>query len=138
MTPTGAAPRSRRHGGRDPTRASRESRRAFGAASLVVLALVYVLMLKLGLPDWVLAGGVALLVVGLPIMVVTGLVERRRAIARTTGAVLPGTGLRAWLTWRKAFAGGVLAFGTLALGAVVYMTMRGLGIGRWVPWSRRE
>jgi tetratricopeptide (TPR) repeat protein len=130
MAPTGAVP---------PTSSGTEAaiRRAhparvvalFGAGSLVVLAVVYVLMLKLGLPDWVFAGGVALLVVGLPIMVVTGLVERRRAIARTTGAVLPGTGLRAWLTWRKALAGGGLAFATLALGAVVYMTMRGLGIG---------
>src|SRR5690349_9747536 len=61
----------------------------FGTASLVVLGLVYALMVKLGLPDWVFPGAVALLVVGLPIMLLTGVFERRRALARTTGRVVP-------------------------------------------------
>ncbi len=77
----------------------------FTAASVVVLTVVYMLMRGLGLPDWVLLSAAGLLLVGLPIMVFTGLVERRRALARSTGRVEPSTprGLHRWLTWRKAF-----------------------------------
>src|SRR3989442_8065735 len=90
MTPTGAVPvissgteAAIQHG--HPVRVAV----LFGIASLGVLGLVYTLMLKLGLPDWVFAGAVALLVVGLPIMLLTGGFERRRALARTTGTPWP-------------------------------------------------
>jgi len=102
----------------------------FGAASLVLLGLVYALMLKLGLPDWVFPGAVALLVVGLPIMLLTGVFERRRALARTTGRVVPTPqGLRRWFTWRRSLVGGALAFAGLGIGTATYMAMRLLGIG---------
>ncbi|HEY6224894.1 MAG TPA: serine/threonine-protein kinase, partial [Gemmatimonadales bacterium] len=39
----------------------------FGVASVVVLGVVYVLMIALGLPDWVLAGAIVLLLLGLPV-----------------------------------------------------------------------
>jgi tetratricopeptide (TPR) repeat protein len=100
----------------------------FGGAAAVVLGLVYLLMQKLGLPTWVFMTAGVLLVVGLPIMVVTGVFERKRALARTTGYV-PTNPLAKWFTWRKALLGGGLAFGGLALIAAVYMAMRLLGIG---------
>src|SRR5438132_803449 len=79
----------------------------------------------------VMPGAIGLLVAGLPIMVVTGLIERRRALARTTGHMTtpPAGGLRGWLTWRKAVGGGVAAFAALGLGAAAYTAMRVLGIG---------
>jgi tetratricopeptide (TPR) repeat protein len=102
----------------------------FGTASLVVLALVYLLMLRLGLPNWVFAGALALIVVGLPIMLVTGVVERHRALARTTGAALPPPpGMRRWFTWRRSLIGGALAFSGLVTATAIYMGMRLLGIG---------
>src|SRR5205807_1155941 len=51
----------------------------FAAASAGVLGAVYLLVRFLGLPDWVLAGAVVLLLLGFPIMLLTGLLERRRA-----------------------------------------------------------
>lgn len=100
----------------------------FGVAGVVVLALVYFLMQKLGLPTWVFAGAGVLLVIGLPIMLVTGVFERRRALAHTTGYV-PTNPLAKWFTWRKAWLGGGLAFAGLAVVATIYMAMRLLGIG---------
>jgi tetratricopeptide (TPR) repeat protein len=102
----------------------------FAIASLVVLAVVRFLMLRLGLPDWVFWGAGVLLGIGLPIMVLTGHHERQRAIARTLVTPgLPEAGVTRWLTWRKALLGGVLAFAGLGLVAGSYTAMRLLGIG---------
>ncbi|HXV85433.1 MAG TPA: serine/threonine-protein kinase, partial [Gemmatimonadales bacterium] len=57
----------------------------FGAAALVVLVLVFVLVQQLGLPDWVFYGAVVLLAAGLPIMLLTGRREQERAMATLTG-----------------------------------------------------
>ena len=99
----------------------------FALGSAAVLAVVYLLVQGLGLPDWVFFGAVALLAAGLPIMLATGLAERRRAITRVTGVSTPGW--HGWLTWRRALTGGAVAFGVLALGTAVHGTMRVLGIG---------
>lgn len=102
----------------------------FALASVVALAIVYVLMRRLGLPDWVFLGAIALLVIGLPIMLWTGHHERRRAIATMTGVhVATPSGLERHFTWRKALLGGGLAFSALAVTAASYMVMRTLGIG---------
>jgi len=103
----------------------------FVIGAVILLALVRFLVLRLGLPDWVFWGAGVLLAVGLPIMVVTGMRERRRAIARTTAAqeAMRETGVSRWLTWRKALLGGGLAFSGLAAVAAVYTAMRVLGIG---------
>src|SRR5439155_3577654 len=130
ITPTGSAPydaaaaaaAARAH----PARVTG----LFALAAVAVLGVTYFLMNQLGLPSWVLPVAVGLLAVGLPIMITTGLVERRRALARTTGGVtVPATGLHGWLTWRRAMTGGVAAFAALGLGAGVYTAMRVLGIG---------
>ncbi len=102
----------------------------FGLGAAFVLAFVYLLMLQLGLPNWVFAGAVVLLAIGLPIMLLTGHHERRRAIARTTGlAAATSTGVQRHFTWRKALLGGGLAFAGLGLVATLYTAMRLLGIG---------
>jgi eukaryotic-like serine/threonine-protein kinase len=103
----------------------------FAIASLVVIGLVWFLVHRLGLPDWVLYGAVGLLLLGLPIMLVTGWHERQRAVARTTGLYVSAqpTGAARWFTWRKALLGGGAAFGVLAAVAAVYTGMRMLGIG---------
>ncbi len=102
----------------------------FAVGAVVVLAAVYLLMEKLGLPTWVFAGAVALLAVGLPIMLFTSRVERQRATARTTGVALPAQqGLPGLVTWRKSLLGGAMAFAGLGIATAVYMGMRLLGIG---------
>jgi tetratricopeptide (TPR) repeat protein len=103
----------------------------FLLGALAVLGAVYFLTIQLGLPDWVPWGALGLLAVGLPIMVVTGLAERRRAKLKATGmwSLSGETGMHRQLTWKKATRGGVLAFAGLALLAVVYTIMRVTGIG---------
>jgi tetratricopeptide (TPR) repeat protein len=103
----------------------------FGLAAVGVLAIVYVLVMQLGLPDWVFVSAVGLLVLALPITLLTGHHERQRALAQTTSASVttPATGLRRWLRWRRAFVVGALAFAGLAVLATGYMVMRLLGVG---------
>ncbi|HUR93481.1 MAG TPA: protein kinase [Gemmatimonadales bacterium] len=103
----------------------------FVAGSLPVLFAVWWSVHRFGLPDWVFYGAIALLLVGLPVMLLTGLHERRRAVARTTSshAGPQVTGLGRLLTWRKALLGGALGFGALATIAGAYTAMRLLGIG---------
>jgi tetratricopeptide (TPR) repeat protein len=103
----------------------------FALGSVVTLAVVYFLVQRLGLPDWVLWGAAVLLAVGLPIMLVATTHERNRAIAKTVGlqATTPARGLAPWLSWRRALMGGGLAFAGLATAAAVYTAMRLLGIG---------
>jgi tetratricopeptide (TPR) repeat protein len=102
----------------------------FALASVGVLAIVYALVQLIGLPDWVIWGAAGLLAIGLPIMLLTGRQEGRRAQALTTGLhVTTPAGLPRHLTWRKAWLGGGIAFGGLALAAAGYMAMRTLGIG---------
>ncbi|PYP17984.1 MAG: hypothetical protein DMD52_03765 [Gemmatimonadetes bacterium] len=100
----------------------------YGLAAALVLGVVYLLTIRLGLPSWVISDAVILLLVGLPIVVATGLLERRRAVARAIG-VPAAVGLSRWLTWRRTLAGQGLAFGALGVGAAGYMAMRLLGIG---------
>src|SRR5438105_240509 len=92
----------------------------FVAASAGVLALVYLLRQILGLRDWVLRAAAVLLAAGLPIMIATGLFERRRALARSAGRITATTagGWHRLFTWRRAISGGVAAFAALGLGAV--------------------
>ncbi|HEU5217911.1 MAG TPA: protein kinase [Gemmatimonadales bacterium] len=103
----------------------------FGLGSIAVLAGVNFLVNKIGLPGWVLYAAVGLLIAGFPIILATSLRERRRLLARTTGTRLPAAegGLGGLLTWRRALAGGGLAFAGLAVGAAVFMGLRAAGIG---------
>lgn len=102
----------------------------FALASAAVLALVWFLTKEVGLPTWVMPGAIALLAIGLPIMLATGVIERRRAVAKATGMFHASaeTGLRR-LTWKQSVRGGVLAFSALAVVVTGYLVMRLTGIG---------
>jgi TolB-like protein/Flp pilus assembly protein TadD len=72
------------------------------------------------MPTWMFGLAAALIVAGLPILLLTGGVERKRA------AGLAPTGVQRFFTWHNAVLGGVLAFagwGTLAS----TMSLRGAG-----------
>ena len=103
----------------------------FGIGSLLVLLAVNLLVNKIGLPGWVMYAAVGLLLVGLPIMLATGMRERQRILARTTGTSLPRveSGIGGMLTWRNALTGGGLAFAGLAVGAAAFMGLRAAGVG---------
>ncbi len=102
----------------------------FVLAGVGVAAIVYALVRALGLPNWVFVAGVGLLLAGLPIMLLTGVQERRRAQARATGMhTLTPTGMKKLFTWRRALWGGGTAFGGLAVLAGGFMTLRTLGVG---------
>lgn len=131
MPPTGATPVIS-SGTEEAIRRGHPARVAtlFAGAAAAVLGVVYLLMRFLGLPDWVFAGAVLLLLLGFPIMLLTGLLERRRAQARTTGWVTTTpTGLPALFTWSKAIRGGLVAFAALGVGTVGWTLMRILGVG---------
>ncbi|PYP69353.1 MAG: hypothetical protein DMD41_16990 [Gemmatimonadetes bacterium] len=132
MPPTGATA-TISSGTEDAIRRGHPARVAalFAAASAGVLSAVSLLVRFLGLPDWVLAGAVVLLLLGFPIVLLTGLLERRRAQARASGriATTPTGGVRGLFTWRRATQGGVLAFAALGVGTAGWIMMRLLGIG---------
>jgi tetratricopeptide (TPR) repeat protein len=132
MTPAGTAPypapvlaASPGHG--NPLRVAL----LFGLGAAVVLGLAWVVTVTVGLPSWVIPGVAVLLALGFPIMVATGLAERRRAQARAylTHTPMPEAGMRGLLTWRKSLLGGAIAFGVLGLLAGGYMAMRAFGVG---------
>ncbi len=97
----------------------------FALASLGVLSLVWLLVRWLGLPDWVMQGAIALLIAGLPIMLLTSWRERRRAARQ----VATPTGIERLFTWRRSLHGGVLAFAALGLATAAFMTSRAFGVG---------
>jgi tetratricopeptide (TPR) repeat protein len=120
--------------------------------SYAVLELTDIFIDQLGLPDWFFRGVIALVLLGLPIVVATALVQTRRrgfaaegpsepAEEATTPAderagvdfAAPGEPVvvpaRPWLTWRKAIVGMVAAFALWGVVVAGYMTMRVFGIG---------
>jgi len=101
----------------------------FALAAVGVLALARLLVRLLGLPDWAFAGAVGVAAAGLPVFLWTGVIERRRALAGTSGRLAAAAGVHHWFTWRRALLSGAGAFGLLGLGTAGYMAMRLLGIG---------
>ena len=105
--------------GADPLRVAG----VFAAAAAVLLALVYGLMLALGLPTWVLIASAVILVLGLPFAIATSVAVRRR-MRGTAGGTLGDA-----LTWRRTLVAGAAALGALAFGTAGYLASRALGIG---------
>src|SRR5205823_13075547 len=101
----------------------------FGFAALGVLTLAYLLVHVLGLPDWAFAGAVGLAAAGLPVMLWTGVIERRRALAGGTGRAPAPAGVQRWLTWRRSLLSAASGFGLLGLVTATHAAMRQLGIG---------
>jgi tetratricopeptide (TPR) repeat protein/tRNA A-37 threonylcarbamoyl transferase component Bud32 len=102
----------------------------YSVTAAAVAGLSYVLMIAIGLPDFVFPFALVLLAMGLPILLSTLRHERRRASAeRGTKPELPESKLSRWFTWRRAFSGGAFAFVGLGLLVAAYMLMRTFGIG---------
>jgi protein kinase/serine/threonine-protein kinase len=109
-------------------------------ASWVALQVVDVLAQNFGLPDWFPAFAVALLVIGLPIILATAIVQSGPAPGVPAPAEPPadGTGRTSsdpsegpvtahrLLTWRNAIGGGVLAFALWGVVAAVWL-LTGVG-----------
>ncbi|MGB5525556.1 MAG: tetratricopeptide repeat protein [Gemmatimonadota bacterium] len=117
-------------------------------ASWGVLEVVDVLKDNMGLPDWVFPFAVVLLLIGLPIMLGTAVIQARFAARAgsandapaTSKDPLPDSGSATeeptgelaahhFFTWRKALIGGAAAFVLLAIVTTGFMFMRTRGIG---------
>ncbi len=105
-------------------------------ASWVVLQVVDVVKQNMGLPDWVFPFALILLVIGLPIMLTTAMLQGRpaRPAAELTesspSAPLPADrSPRRFFTWRNALLGGAAALVLLAGVTTGFMFMRNQGIG---------
>src|SRR5213080_3031496 len=101
----------------------------YALAAIGALTIDYLLVHFIGLPDWFLFGVIALVAAGLPVMLWTGVMERRRALAGTTGQAALPAGVHRWFTWRRALWAGAAGFAMLTLITAVYMALRTLGIG---------
>lgn len=130
------------------------------AGSWMALQVVETLTTSLGLPDWVPAASVALLVVGFPIVTGTAVVQEGgpsreeddeppsepatsgdvglslepAAPSAAQGAPEPSlSGLQRVLSWPNSLLGGAVAFSLLGLVTALYMGSRLLGIGPAAP-----
>ena len=108
-------------------------------ASWVVLQVVDVVKDNMGLPDWVFPFAVVLLLIGLPVVLVTAMIQGRPAAPgfEPTGSTPSQTATqtdselspRRLFTWRNALIGGAAAFVLLAAVTTGFMFMRNRGIG---------
>jgi tetratricopeptide (TPR) repeat protein len=89
----------------------------FAAGSWGVLLLVEYMTKAAGLPGWTPGLAMALLLIGLPVVTVTAIVQRRSS--RTAGL----------FTWRNAILGGVGAGALLMASVMAYLAMWASGIG---------
>jgi tetratricopeptide (TPR) repeat protein len=72
------------------------------------------------------------LLVCLPVIVATTLVQGTAVTARAAGAdAVPSSTASRWLTWRNSIVGGSLAFVLLGIAVTGYTGMRATGIGPW-------
>ncbi|MGW8282015.1 MAG: tetratricopeptide repeat protein [Gemmatimonadota bacterium] len=119
----------------------------YAAGSWLVLQVVDVLTDNMGLPDWVFPFAVVLLLIGLPIILATAVIQARTAGIRaptgnsgddsgladserpTDGLADPSPEMRRLFTWRNALVGGGVAFVFLAVVTGGFMYMRNSGIG---------
>ena len=116
----------------------------YAGGSWLVLQVVDVLKDNMGLPDWVFPFAFILLLIGLPIILATAVVQKRLAAPAVSDATgkepdsdlpsAPPTSvepaeIRRLFTWKNALLGGVAAFVMLALVTGAFMYMRGAGIG---------
>ncbi|UCC73480.1 MAG: hypothetical protein JSV86_02655 [Gemmatimonadota bacterium] len=110
---------------------------AYLLVSWAVLEAIDLLISRFGLPSWFFPAAVGLLLIGLPIVFITALMQARSQAEHPEGdagaggaaeASDPGRdGIQQLFTWRLAILGGVLAFVALgSLGAtVVWLRIRG-------------
>lgn len=116
----------------------------YAAAFVVVLIVAQAAVIAIGLPDWVVPGATIVMLMGLPVILFTGYVQRvaRRAMTMTPTYTPGGTpsmpqGTMATIamkasphmSWRRAAMGGVYAVGAFVLLVGAFMLLRAMGIG---------
>jgi tetratricopeptide (TPR) repeat protein len=116
----------------------------YAMALVVVLVLARAAVIAIGLPDWVVPGAMVVMLLGLPIILFTGYVQRvaHRALTQTPTYTPGGTpsmplGTMATLamkasphvSWRRTTLGGVYAVSAFVLLVGGFMLLRALGIG---------
>ena len=103
----------------------------FALATVALTVTAYGVSRLAGLPDWVWVAVLACMLLGLPIVLYTNRVERRRAELRATGEhrISGEHTHQRWFTWRRALLGGASAIGTVVLLSGAYVVSRKLGIG---------
>ena len=99
---------------------------AYVVASVIVVAFAALLVQTLGVPDWVLPGAAIVMAMGLPMVLVTGLVQRRAAAGTVPAGLTAGPRL---FTWRRTMIGGVTALGAFGVLILAWLVTRALGIG---------
>jgi tetratricopeptide (TPR) repeat protein len=116
----------------------------YAAAFVVVAVVARAAIIGIGLPEWVFAGSLIVMALGLPVVLWTGYVQRvtRRALAATptftpggtpstTHGTLANIALKAapHVSWYRTARGGMYAFGVFIALVAAFMTLRSLGIG---------
>jgi len=113
----------------------------YAGASWVILQVVDVVKDNMGLPDWVFPFALILLLIGLPIIVATAMVQGRRAPEKAADAasgsksgedsptIAEPAVHHKLLTWKNSLLGGGLAMVFLAIVTAGFMYMRNNGIG---------
>lgn len=116
----------------------------YAVAFAIVLLVAQAAVIAIGLPDWVLPGATVVMLMGLPVILFTGYVQRvtRRALTMTptytpggTPSVPQGTmatiAMKAspHVSWRRTAKGGVITVGAFAFLVAAFMSLRALGIG---------
>ena len=103
---------------------------AYLSVSFILLEAAALFTNQFGLPDWVFPGVLILLALGLPVLVVT-------AVVQSVAASGSSQRQRPWFTWRGAIGSVVVALAVWGLVVAGYMTMRTLGIGPAAPLIAR-
>lgn len=99
----------------------------YAAVAWGAIQVLDILVQHFTLPRWFFPAGLALLAIGLPILLTTAWLQARMARADTrTMAPRSPRSSSTWFTWRRAIAGGVLAFTALAI------------LGAGFVWSRNR
>jgi serine/threonine-protein kinase len=89
---------------------------------------------KVELPDWVFSGAVVLLLIGLPIMIATALIQSAGPTAPAEGSGARenedhvssrASGARGLFTWRHALTGGVVAFALWGIAVTGWLLLAG-------------
>jgi len=116
----------------------------YAGAFVAVAILAKAAIVGIGLPDWVFAGSLIVMALGLPVVLWTGYVQgvARRAMAMTptytpggTPSMMQGTiatmALKAApkMSWYRTARGGMYAFGAFIVVIGAFMAMRQMGIG---------
>ena len=114
----------------------------YAAAFIAVAIVARAAVISLGLPDWVFPGALIVMALGLPAILFTAFVHRGTHRALTQAALTPrGSPTRhstmtriavkasPWVSWKRTYAGGVVALGVFAVLVTAFMIMRATGIG---------